>query len=74
MRIQLHSLKLSKVLHKLNGGESKGSRELHPGESKWTLVALYKILHLQCVPYTVSLSDCLMLHWNTKIKNTEKTT
>ena len=39
-------VKLSKVSHKLNVGEFKDSRKLHPGESKWTLVALYKILPL----------------------------
>ena len=42
-RVQLDSRKLSDVSHKLNTGESKDSCKLHPGESKWTLVALYKI-------------------------------
>ena len=48
VRIPLDSLKLSKVSHKLNGGEFKDSRKLHPGESKWTLVGLYKVLLLPC--------------------------
>ena len=40
-RIKLDSRKLSKVSHKLNGRESKDPNKLHPGESKWTLEALY---------------------------------
>ena len=43
-RVQLDSRKLSDVSHKLNTRESKDSCKLHPGESKWTLVALYEIL------------------------------
>ena len=35
VRIQLDSCKLSQVAHKLNGGESKHSRKLHPKESKF---------------------------------------
>ena len=45
-RVQLDSCKLSDVSHKLNTGEFKDSCKLHPGESKWTLVALYETLPL----------------------------
>ena len=45
-RVHLDSRKLSDASHKLNTGESKDSCKLHPGESKWTLVALYEILPL----------------------------
>ena len=46
-RIQFDCHKLSKLSHKLNGGESKDYLKLHPGESKWTLIALYEILPLK---------------------------
>lgn len=45
-RVQLDSRKLSDVSHILNTGKFKDSCKLHPGESKWTLVALYEILPL----------------------------
>ena len=45
-RVQWDSRKLPDVSHKLNTGESKDSCKLHPGESKWTLVAFYEILPL----------------------------
>ena len=48
VRIQLDSHKLSNLSHTLNGGESKDSGKLHPGESKWTLIALYEVLALVC--------------------------
>ena len=53
-RVQLDSRRLSDVSHKLNTGESKDSCKLHPGESKWTLVALYEILPLSMKSRTFS--------------------
>ena len=54
----LDSRKLSDVSHRLNTGESKDSCRLHPGESKWTLVALDEILHLEVLGY---FSMCAIL-------------
>ena len=61
-RVQLDSHKLSDVSHKLNIGESKDSCKDHPGESKWTLVALYEILPLESNFHINSRWQELILH------------
>ena len=58
MWVQLDSRKLSDVSHKLNAGECKDSCKLHPGESKWTLAALYETL-----PLKQPVGDGVKLHF-----------